>query len=219
MNIIQDLIPKGKGNRPGYPMKPQFVTVHDVGNKNKGAGAANHAKYLKGAAAAKAPVSWHFTVDDKQIVQHLPTNEVGWHAGDGASGPGNRTSIGVEITENADSDRAKAEANAAWLVADLLHKHSLDITKVVQHNRWTGKNCPAVLRGRKNGWEEFIVAVKINLADKQVKPTDVNEEELASLHAEIAQLKRERDAAIAEVNRLKVVINQIHSITKKEVQM
>lgn len=160
MNIIQDFIPAGRGNRPGAAMSPKYITIHDTANKNKGANALMHAKYLKGDTAANLPVSWHYTVDDQHIVQHLPLNEHGWHAGDGASGPGNRSSIGIEICENVDGDRAKAEENAAKLTAELLKQLGLTIDSVVQHNRWSGKNCPHVIRSRTGGWEEFLTKVK-----------------------------------------------------------
>ncbi|RJX24744.1 MAG: N-acetylmuramoyl-L-alanine amidase [Dethiobacter sp.] len=164
--IIEDFIPSGRPNRSSLKLSgPKWITVHDTANTRAGADALAHARYLKGDEAAKLPVSWHFTVDDKQIVQHLPLNEVGWHAGDGLNGPGNRSSIGIEICENQDGNRQKAEANAAWLVADLLQKFGLDINQVVQHNRWSGKNCPRVLRGRLNGWDQFLTAVKQNLGE------------------------------------------------------
>ena len=118
--ITQDLIPVGRRNRPGYRLVPRYITIHDTANPNAGAGAKAHANYLKGAAAASIPASWHFTVDDRLIVQHLPLDENGWHCGDGTNGIGNRQSIGVEICENRDGNRAAAEANAAWLTAQLL---------------------------------------------------------------------------------------------------
>lgn len=158
VNIIQDFIPKGRKNRPGFAMTPLYITIHDTGNTSAGAGAKNHASYLKGDAA----VSWHFTVDDKEIYQHLPLSENGWHAGDG-NGDGNRKSIGVEICMNSDGNRTKAEANAAWLVAKLTREEkSLKQfpDSIVQHNKWNGKNCPSVLRGRSGGWTGFISAIK-----------------------------------------------------------
>jgi len=94
------------------------------------------------------------------IYQHLPTGENGWHAGDGREGPGNRQSVGIEITENKDGDRAKAEANAAWLTAKLLTDFNLDIDAVRQPHDWSGKNCPRVLRGREGGWAGFLFVVQ-----------------------------------------------------------
>ncbi len=184
MEIIQDFIPAGRGNRPGYAMTPAFVTIHDTANENRGADAVMHGKYLKGDSAATAPVSWHFTVDDKQIVQHLPLTENGWHAGDGGEGPGNRTSIGIEICENSDGDRAKAEANAAQLVADLLRRFNLGLEAVVQHNHWSGKNCPRVLRARPGGWEGFLAAVK-----QFMQPEIVDTPILGQAVATLAQAK------------------------------
>lgn len=155
MNIIQDFIPAGRRNRPGTKMTPKYITVHDTGNPT--AGAEQHGKYLKGDSAANAPVSWHYTVDDKVIVQHLPLDEIGFHAGDG-KGPGNMSSIGVEICEFTDpAKRAKAEDNAAELIAWLVSETK---AKEKQHFDFSGKNCPRVIRSRPNGWAEFLKKVE-----------------------------------------------------------
>lgn len=166
MDIIKDFIATGRRNRPGYRMVPEYITIHDTANSNPGANARAHAKYLHGDAAAGRPASWHFTVDDQVIIQHLPLDENGWHAGDGGDGPGNRTSIGIEICENIDGDRTKAEKNAAWLVAYLLQELNLGVEKVVQHHHWTGKNCPHVLRSRPGGWESFLAEIENHLPVK-----------------------------------------------------
>ena len=160
MEIKKDFIPEGRNNRPGHTLEPEYITIHDTGNTSRGAGAEMHAQYLKSDNAANAPVSWHFTVDENKIYQHLPLDENGWHAGDGSNGPGNRKSIGIEICENRDGDRPQAEENAAWLTAKLLKEHGLDIAQVKQHYDWSGKNCPRVLRGRNGGWEEFLKQVE-----------------------------------------------------------
>ena len=165
VQIIQDFIPKGRRNRPGYKLVPKYFTIHDTANPNAGADAKAHARYLKGDSAASIPASWHFTVDDKVIYQHLPLTENGWHCGDGTNGPGNRQSIGIEICENKDGNRVVAEANAAWLTAKLLRDYGLKIGAVKQHYDWSKKNCPNVLRGRKNGWSGFLKAV-----EKEMQP-------------------------------------------------
>ena len=164
VSIIQDIIPVGRRNRPGYFLDPKYITIHDTANTSPGADAKAHAAYLKGATAASIPVSWHFSVSSNGIYQHLPLSENGWHAGDGTNGPGNRQSIGIEICENSDGNRAKAEANAAWLTAKLLKDLGLGIDRVVQHHKWTGKNCPRVLRSRVNGWAGFLAAVQEHLS-------------------------------------------------------
>jgi len=171
MNIIPNFIPAGRRNRPGAKLTgPKYITIHDTANPSKGADALMHARYLKGDDAANRPASWHFTVDDQRVVQHLPLDEVAWHAGDGSKGPGNTTSIAIEICENADGDRAKAEANAAELVAHLLKQFNLPIDAVVQHNRWSGKDCPRIIRRRSGGWDGFLAAVRARLEAK--KPTE-----------------------------------------------
>ena len=60
-----------------------------------------------------------FQVDDDSIYQSLPTNEVGWHAGDG-NGSGNMKSIGIEICVNSDGNFKRAVENAAWLTKHLM---------------------------------------------------------------------------------------------------
>ena len=159
--IKVDLIKKAK--RPGYAMKPEYITIHQTGNTSKGANAEMHNRYVHSVAPNP---SWHFTVDDKEIYQHLPLNENGWHAGDGTNGPGNRKSIAIEICVNRDGNLAKAEANAAWLAAKLIKevntlKSFPDCMK--QHYDWSKKNCPAQIRGRKNGWQDFLAAVEAHL--------------------------------------------------------
>src|SRR5690606_24633471 len=89
---------------------------------------------------------------------HLPTNEVGWHAGDGR-GPGNTKSIGIEICVNSDGDYEKAKENAAWLVRKLMKKLNIPIDRVVQHNRWSGKNCPRRMSAE-GKWGHFLQMIQ-----------------------------------------------------------
>ncbi|MCL2751665.1 MAG: N-acetylmuramoyl-L-alanine amidase [Firmicutes bacterium] len=170
MQIIQDFIPVGRRNRPRRANKKLAVTVHDTGNTAVGAGAAAHARYIKGDDAASRPASWHYTVDDKVIYQHLPEDEDAFHAGDGG-GDGNRHSIGIEICVNADGNTAQAYENTVWLIADIMRRNKIAIGNVVQHNRWSGKNCPHMLRaGRPYGWDTFIGRVKALTGGAQPEP-------------------------------------------------
>lgn len=168
--VYQDLIPKGRRNRPGIKLQARYITIHDTANSNKGADAKAHAAYLKSDTAANAPVSWHFTVDDKQAIQHIPLDEVAWHAGDGM-GPGNTASIGIEICENPDGDRAKGEENAAWLVAYLLSMPEFEHIDLVDgikpHQYWTNTNCPHILITR---WDDFIADIRRHLRSKSITP-------------------------------------------------
>lgn len=160
MRVVQDFIPQGRKNRPAGVNPMNFLTIHNTGNTNKGANAEAHARYVKGDTAAGLPVSWHYTVDDGAIFQHLPDNETAFHAGDG-DGNGNRQSIGIEICQNSDGDLLQATQNAIQLCATLCHRHNIPVTNVVQHNHWSAnKGCPQELRlGRPYSWSVFISKV------------------------------------------------------------
>ncbi|KAF1273056.1 MULTISPECIES: N-acetylmuramoyl-L-alanine amidase [Bacillus] len=153
IKVIQDFIPVGHHNRPGYAMNPVYITVHNTANTAKGANAAMHARYEKNP---ETPTSWHFTVDEKEIYQHLPLNENGWHAGDGNRGTGNRKSIGIEICENRDGDFEKAVANAQWLIKKLMKEQGISLANVVPHQHWSGKYCPRKLLDR---WDSFKAGI------------------------------------------------------------
>ncbi|WZY00370.1 N-acetylmuramoyl-L-alanine amidase [Bacillus sp. FSL W7-1360] len=145
--IKKDFIPSKAPIRPGTKIKPSYITVHETANTAKRADAASHARYLKNGAGGR-DVSWHFTVDDHTIIQHLPTNEKGWHAGAEA----NNKSIGVELCVNSDGDFEKTKKNAAWLIKKLMKEHRISLGNVVTHKHWTGKQCPARLL---NEWSTF----------------------------------------------------------------
>ncbi|MDU3680761.1 MAG: N-acetylmuramoyl-L-alanine amidase [Flavonifractor plautii] len=150
------LIAQEADNRPGGSNPCKYITIHETGNAAKGADAAAHGAYLDSAAGEDDLVSYHYTVDDHAIVQHLPDTETAYHAGDGADGPGNTTSIGIEICVNQDGDFERAKANAASLVRLLMGEHGIPLDKVVQHNQWNGKDCPKTIRATPGGWEAFL---------------------------------------------------------------
>ena len=144
------IVPSGNQNRPGYALSPKFITVHETDNTSAGAGASAHANYICNPSTTE---SWHFTVDEKEIYQHLPINENGWHAGDGGSGAGNRQSIGIEMCVNSDGNYEKTLNNAAALVSYLMKVTGVGIGNVYPHQHWSGKNCPRKLLAR--GFQSF----------------------------------------------------------------
>ena len=177
ITIVPDLLP---ADHPltSLPMTPRYITIHDTGNPARGANAEMHGRYLRSQEAIDREVMWHFTVDDREIRQHLPLDRNGWHAGDGWDGPGNRQSIAIEICENADGDRAAAEANAAMLVAHLIRTVPTLMPFpecVVQHNRWSGKDCPRVFRSRPGGWEGFLAMVQQHLTQQERTPVPIRD--------------------------------------------
>lgn len=174
MKIIEMLAPVGTNCRPGYALFPTYITIHNTANTAKGANAVNHAKYLQGSGAAKY-VSYHYAVDDAQTVRIIPENEVAWHAGDGGNGQGNRHSLAIEICENSDGDLLKATDNAAQLTAGLMQKFGIGIDHIVQHNHWSGKDCPNRLRkGQPYSWETFLQKVQAFLTPVLPAPLSAN---------------------------------------------
>ncbi|WP_062105203.1 N-acetylmuramoyl-L-alanine amidase [Bacillus niameyensis] len=169
--IIQKIIPKSQTRqRPGYAMTPKYITVHNTANASKGANAEMHARYLLNGAGGRT-ASWHFTVDDKEIYQHLPLNENGWHAGDG-NGAGNRQSIGIEICENSDGNFEQAVKNAQWLISKLIKDHNIPKGNILTHKHWSGKNCPHKLL---TGWAHFIGGIgAVEVAKEVSKPKEEN---------------------------------------------
>jgi N-acetylmuramoyl-L-alanine amidase len=158
MIITEDFIPLGSGNRPADPIGgPHFVTIHNTADP--GATARQEAAYLKSAAAAQREVSWHYSVDDQVVIQHLPLTESGWHAADGRNGPGNRQSIGIEICEV--ENQNAADDQAARLAAMLLDHFGLPVDRVVQHHHWYPKDCPRLLRHPAGKWEAWLKKVEI----------------------------------------------------------
>ena len=173
--IQEHIISGGRKNRPGRDTNPDtYITIHETGNAAKGADAAAHGAYLDSAAGEDALVSWHYTVDDHAIVQHLPDYETAYHAGDGKAGPGNTTSIGIEICVNAGGDFEAAKANAAALVRLLMEEHGISIDRVVQHNHWNGKDCPKTIRATAGAWEAFLALCQGEAADVSDLDTDVD---------------------------------------------
>ncbi|MCH5586325.1 N-acetylmuramoyl-L-alanine amidase [Shimazuella sp. AN120528] len=156
MEIKQRLIPTKYTNiRPRIKLVPKYITVHETANVSRGADAAAHASLLERGNSRTA--SWHFTCDDHQIIQHIPENEVSWHAGDGRNGTGNRQSLSLEICVNQDGNYEKAKENAIWLIQYLMRKHNVPIERVVPHKIWSGKDCPHKLLPY---WSEFVSRLK-----------------------------------------------------------
>ncbi|MFJ8531502.1 S-layer homology domain-containing protein [Bacillus sp. NPDC094106] len=151
------IVPPGNDNiRPQNRMEPKYITIHETDNTSVGAGAKSHAKYLYNQAVGDTNrvASWHFTVDDKEIYQHIPINENAWHAGDG-NGSGNRESIAIEIAVNQDGNYDRALENAKKLVAYLMKETGITVDNVVKHQKWSGKHCPDNIINR-GLWSSFL---------------------------------------------------------------
>jgi N-acetylmuramoyl-L-alanine amidase CwlA len=167
--VVADLIPTTNTKaRPAYPMKASSITIHETGNKRVGANAAMHTEYVD---RVQSNVSWHFTVDDECIYQELPITENAWHAGDGATGTGNRTSIAIEICVNEDCDFRKAKLNAKKLVQYLMRAEGLK--EIYPHQHWSGKDCPHNIL--LSGWNDFVNFLHANYSEDFTNANDAIE--------------------------------------------
>ena len=156
MDIIKKLISKEKYSiKCPYTLSPIGITVHNTANS---ASAANEIAYMTGN---NKETSYHFAVDEKEIIQALPLDRNGWHAGDGATGSGNRRTIAIEICRSTSEDLRlflQAEKNAAWLCASLCLEHGWTTKDIYTHKHWSGKNCPH--KTLELGWDRFLAMVE-----------------------------------------------------------
>ena len=176
--ITEALIPSGQHGRSQMrKMTPRYITIHSTQNFSQGADAATHAKLLqRGGLTSRhnslGYLTWHFTVDDHSIYQSLPTDEQGQHAD--YEGPGNRSSIGIEMCENSGNSREGTVEKTAELTAWLMKKHNIPIDNVVPHQHWPRirysdkldvgkKDCPHFLMddGKPGAkWKRFLEKVQ-----------------------------------------------------------
>lgn len=177
--VVVDIVPKGNPKiRPGYAMNPTFITEHNTGNSGKGANAEAHNKYIHNQASLPVQktgyASWHFSVDENYIFQHLPLDETAWHTGDGSGkSSGNMTSIGIEICEHVDQkDYHQAEENAIALTVYLMRQFNIPLKNVKAHQDWSGKYCPRVILKRDGTFAKFRARVdaayQLGVASKPV---------------------------------------------------
>ncbi|MDR0503117.1 MAG: N-acetylmuramoyl-L-alanine amidase [Treponema sp.] len=122
----------------------KYITYHDTGNNSPGADASLHGYYLTSDENIHNRArSWHYTIDDKKAIQHIPGNEAAWH---GDSYDSYAKSIGIETCIGFGSDLYKVWQRTAKLIASLLIEFNLEPDAVKQHYEWSGKNCPETLR-------------------------------------------------------------------------
>lgn len=167
----QNLVPTSKYSiKCPNKMEAEYICVH---NTAMDASAANEIAYM---IRNNNYTSYHFAIDDKEIVQGLPLNRNGWHAGDGGNGTGNRKSIGIEIcySKSGGERYKKAEQLTIKFIAQLLHERKWDVSKVKKHEDFSGKRCPHRIlnEGR---WNSFLNAIKVELEGFKTPPKPVNQ--------------------------------------------
>ena len=167
MNIVKKIVPESKYNiKCPYTMKPTRIVVHNTAND---ASARNEISYMTNN---NYETSFHYAVDDKEIVQGIEENRNAWHSGDG-NGKGNREGIGIEICySKSGGDRfIKAEQNAVELIVDILKRYNWGIDKVTKHQDYSNKYCPH--RTLDMGWNRFIKMIedKLNVSNSKETTT------------------------------------------------
>ena len=172
VNLRVDMVRRGThGRKVLRPMIPRYITIHST--QNYSADATRHSVALKNGALRSPKTRtgnrigyliWHFTVDDRVAIQHMPTTEQGEHAD--FHGPGNRLSIGIEMCEHRGCSRSATIERTAKLTAILMKKNRIPLRNVVPHYHWprrgkhpANKNCPHFLmdNGRPGAkWRGFL---------------------------------------------------------------
>ena len=142
-----------------HSMTAEFIVVHNTAND---ATAENEVAYM---IRNKNQVSFHYAVDDQEVVQGIPITRNAWACGDGANGKGNRKGIQVEIcySKSGGTRFDQAEKNAAHFIATLLRERQWGIEKVKKHQDFRNKYCPH--RTLDKGWNGFIQMIKSYLND------------------------------------------------------
>src|SRR5690625_1490684 len=117
MKYTIDHIPKNTPNnrRPGLSMQAETITVHNTANPKSTA--RNERNWLTNPINGSV-ASYHIVIDEDEVIECIPLDENAWHAGDGGQGPGNRTSIGIELCES--GNYSKTVDNAVQLVSKML---------------------------------------------------------------------------------------------------
>lgn len=128
-------------HRSQHPaMNPLYITIHATASSTMKASdfAAAMSRglpsRLRAGASHSGRLSWHFTVDQSYAVQHLSTFTQGGHAD--FNGPGNRTSIGIEMCEYNGVNLNAVMNRTATLAAYLMWKHRIPLSRVVPHYHW-----------------------------------------------------------------------------------
>lgn len=164
MNIIKNIVPKEKYDiKCPYSMTPSRIVVHNTAND---APARNEIAYM---ISNNQEVSFHYAVDDKEVVQGIPENRNAWHSGDGANGKGNREGVAIEIcySKSGGDKFIQAEQNAVDLIVSLLKKYNWGVDRVTKHQDYSGKYCPH--RTLDMGWDRFIKAIEEKLKNRLYK--------------------------------------------------
>jgi N-acetylmuramoyl-L-alanine amidase CwlA len=187
-----------KISMPAKRTKPLIgCTLHNTGDISQAKGTTDAEQYTRATVNGNmGTVRVHFYVDCVEAWQMLPLDWQSWHAGQSGkkdahgSEAGNAQTISIEciMSGRGDDADAKAQDNAARLIAYLLDTYGMTVDdNLYTHNYWcnirngrTGtlyelnrlddgyKNCPIYIRKH---WPDFMTNVKAYMKPRaQEKP-------------------------------------------------
>lgn len=160
IKVVQNLVSASKYSiKCPYPMDAEYITFHNTANSSA---AKNEISYM---INNNNQVSYHFAVDEKEVIQGIPLNRNAWHCGDGRNGTGNRKSIGIEVcySKSGGEKYKQAEDLAIKFIAQLLHERKWGVDRVKPHEYWSGKFCPHRILTDKR-WNEVISRIQTELS-------------------------------------------------------
>lgn len=73
---------------------------------------------------------------------------------------GNRNSVGIETAVNRGNDYAQTLRHTAEIVSEILIDHDLSVDRVLQHNNFSGKDCPNAIR-HYGYWNNFLDLISL----------------------------------------------------------
>lgn len=149
-----------------HPMVPIGIAIHNTAND---ASARNEIAYM---IRNDNWTSFHYAIDDKEVVQGIEEFRNSWHAGDGGSGVGNRNYISIEIcySKSGGERHTKAVENAINFVAYKLHQRGWGVDRLRKHQDFSGKYCPHRILSGEPGWDNFINRVRVKLDELKGVP-------------------------------------------------
>lgn len=158
MAYIKDHIPKNSIKRTGGKTEHTSITIHSTGNPRSTA--RNERDWLTNSSNTST-TGWHIVVDDKEIIEAIPLDEIAYHAG---NKNGNYTSIGIELCES--GDRGLVIANAIDLVVMMLKDRNWGTNRLKRHYDWSGKACPMIMMDNDwQLWKSFVAEVERRLGN------------------------------------------------------
>ena len=189
-----------------YKMKPIGITIHNSATVSSARDLIN---YMHVSDDYR---SFHFAVDDEEIVQGELTNMNTWHAGDGETGIGNRQTISIEIslsycgTHNTETPEEyerwkrdykkrfeKSQENGALLTAYLLMQYGwgFDTSRIYKHQDWSNKYCPHRTMSE-YGWGYFLTLVEkaYTKLEGELPMTNAERAEFDALKKQVADLQK-----------------------------